>query len=362
MQRHSLTALLAGLAASLAGAGAIAEAPRMDDGKPDFSGTYDITTLTPWQRNPDLGERKHFTEEEVAEIKNASYGRVEQAAAPLDPDRAALEAPTGEARDRGVDRPGGFAPGSYDYHWFDCGGKQCDLYQIDGQYPSSVIVDPPDGRIPEVSEAGKARRATLLPYYKAKYPGEAWWLEDGTDPYDNPEAQSVGDRCLYMGLTVPSQPVVYNNTKTIVQNDDQVLIVTEWMHWPRIVRLNSEHLPEDMRSFGGDAIGWWEGDTLVVETTNFIDFNAPHPPREGLKVIERFSPIDGDSLLYGFTVHDPDYVAPYSGEFPWHRSDSPMYEYACHEGNYSMANTLSGARALERKWIAEHGTPESAEE
>ena len=361
MQRRSLNALLAGMAALLAGAVG-AEVPRTDGGKPDFSGTYDITTLTPWQRYPELGERMHFTQEEADEIKRASYGRVEQAAAPLDPDRAALEAPTGEARDRGVDRSGDFTPGSYDFHWFDCGGKQCDLYQLEGQYRSSVIIDPPSGRLPEISEAGKARRATLLPYYKAKYPGEAWWLADGSTPYDNPEAQSVGDRCLYMALTVPSQPVVYNNTKTIVQSNDRVLILTEWMHWPRIVRLDSEHLPEDMRSFGGDAVGWWEGDTLVVETTNFIDYNAPHPPREGLRVVERFSPIDGDSLRYHFTVHDPDYVASYSGEFPWHRSEHPNYEYACHEGNYSLANTLRGARTLERKWMARHGTPDGAEE
>ena len=162
MQIRCLTPALAGVALGALALGAGAEVPRTDGGKPDFSGTYDITTLTPWQRNPDLGERMHFTQEEVDEIKQASYGRVEQAAAPLDPDRAALEAPTGEARERGVDRSGDFTPGSYDFHWFDCGGKQCDLYRIDGEYRSSAIVDPPNGRLPEISEAGKERVKSAL--------------------------------------------------------------------------------------------------------------------------------------------------------------------------------------------------------
>ena len=158
-----------------------------------------------------------------------------------------------------------------------------------------------------------------------------------------------------MSLTVPARASAYNNMKTIVQSDDHVLIMVEWMHWPRRIRIDSEHVPSDMVSFGGDAIGWWEGDTLVVETTNFKDFMSPHAPREGLRIVERFSPIDGGSLLYNFTVHDPDYEAPYTGEFPWTKSDKRMYEYACHEGNYSMANTLSGARNLERKWIEKNG-------
>jgi hypothetical protein len=145
--------------------------------------------------------------------------------------------------------------------------------------------------------------------------------------------------------------------KTIVQNDNEVLIMVEWMHCPRVIRLNSEHLPPDMVSFGGDAIGWWEDDTLVVETTNFKDFMSPHAPRPGLRIIERFSASDDASLLYTFTVHDADYEAPYTGEFPWTKSDKRLYEYACHEGNYSMANTLTGARVLERKWIEKNAPP-----
>ena len=153
------------------------------------------------------------------------------------------------------------------------------------------------------------------------------------------------------------RPVVYNNIKTIVQTDDHVLIMVEWMHWPRVVRLGAEHLPEAMTSFGGDSIGWWEDDTLVVETTNFKDFMSPHPPRPDLRIVERFSYAEDGNLLYHFTVHDPDFEAPYSGEYPWTKTDKRMYEYACHEANYSMANTLRGARVLERKWIKQHGEP-----
>ena len=162
------------------------------------------------------------------------------------------------------------------------------------------------------------------------------------------------DRCLYIGaVTVPIRPVVYNNAKTIVQTDTHVVIHIEWMHWARVVRINSEHHGLEFRSLAGDSIGWWEGDTLVVETTNFLD--RPGVPRENLRVVERFSPIDGDSLLYGFTVHDPDYTAPYSGEFPWPKADHANWEYACHEGNYSMGNTLRGARLLEKEWLQQQG-------
>ena len=337
-----------------------AEIPRTDDGKPDFSGTYDISSLTRMDRDPELGERMTYTVEEVEELKRVAHSRVDEAAAPSDPEREGLKALEGQARERGVDNSGTYTPGSHDWFWFDCGGQYCDYYQVDGEYRTSIVIDPDNGRRPPVSEAGEARRATLRPYYKAKYPGEAWWLAEGGDPYDNPENMSIGDRCIYMSLAVPASPSAYNNMKTIVQSDDHVLIMVEWMHWARAIRLDSEHLPDDMISYGGDSIGWWEDDTLVVETTNFQDFMGPHDPRPGLRIVERFSPIDETSLLYNFTVHDPDYEAPYTGEFPWQKSDKRLYEYACHEGNYSMSNTLRGARVLEAKWIEEHGEPAPA--
>ena len=331
--------------------------PRTATGKPDFSGTYDITTLTPLTRDPRFADKLFFTEEEVREREKMAHDMVVEGLAASDPDRAAPEILTGDARDRGVDGPSPGTPlGTHDLFWFDCGGQFCNFFKIDGKYRTSILIDPPNGQKPAVSDAGKARRKLARFPWPSKYSGEAFWLVEGGDPYDNPEGFGLRDRCLYFGeVTVPVNSTVYNNMKTIVQSEDHVLIMIEWMHWPRIVRIDSEHLPPDMMSLGGDSIGWWEGDTLVVETTNFLQ--APGVPREGLRVVERFSPIDGASLLYNFTVHDPNLVAPYTGEYPWPKSDQRLYEYACHEGNYAMVNMLRGARALEAKWIKEHGEP-----
>ena len=148
---------------------------------------------------------------------------------------------------------------------------------------------------------------------------------------------------------MPARPLPYNNVKRIVQNDDYVMILVEWMHEPRVIRLDSEHVTTRIRTLDGDSIGWWEGDTLVVETTNFLG-DRPGEPRPGLRVIERFSPIDGEALRYQFTVYDPEYEAPYSGELPWPKTDGKLFEYACHEGNYAMGNTLRGARLLEQEY------------
>ena len=338
-----------------------ADFPRMDDGKPDFSGTYNLSTLTPFARDPKFGERLNLSAAEAKALLDTSYGRMEEAAAPVDPERDALQALDGEARQKGVDNSGSYVPGSHDYHWFECGGRHCDLFEVDGQFRTSILIDPPDGRMPAVTEAGQARRTALRsPGRPGKYPGEAWWLAEGLDPFGNPESLALGDRCIFTGVVVPARPVVYNNMRTIVQSPDRMLIMTEWMHWPRVVRFDAKHLPDDMRSLSGDSIGWWEGDTLVVETTNFLA--ALRVPREGLRVVERFSPIDDESFLYRFTVHDSDYEKSYTGEFPWNKSDDRLYEFACHEGNYAMSNTLRGARVLERKWIEQHGKPEQRKE
>ena len=147
----------------------------------------------------------------------------------------------------------------------------------------------------------------------------------------------------------------YNNLKTIVQSEDHVMIWVEWMHHARVIRLSGanggrpEHLPEDIAHYGGDSIGWWEGDTLVVDTRNVRDW--PGGLREDFHVVEKFTPVADKGLVYEFTVDDPDYVTSYSGEMLWPRTDQLNYEYACHEGNYSMGNMLRGARMLEREWL-----------
>ena len=133
----------------------------------------------------------------------------------------------------------------------------------------------------------------------------------------------------------------------ILQTDDYMMLYIEWMHWSRIIRINdTEHNAAALATFDGDSIGWWEGDTLVVETVNFLD--QPHKAADR-RVIERFSPISGGGLLYSFTMEDADYTDSYSGEMVWPKSDQIPYEYACHEGNYAMASTLRGARVQEKQ-------------
>ena len=327
--------------------------PRMPDGKPDFSGTYDIASLTPFQRSTAQGDNLYLSDDHVGELEKAAADEMAAGDAPSDPDRAAPE--------KGAD------VGFYNYAWLDMGDS---LFKVDGRYRSSILVDPPNGRMPPLTEAGQARRDAgpsprgaqpqdqnqiEPPDDLLKNDGTAWWLDEGGHPYDDPELLPLLDRCiLYAGATIPMMPTMYNNMKTVVQTDSHVLINIEWMHWARIVRLDSEHVHPEIRSLAGDSIGSWEGDTLVVETTNFLE--KPGVPWEGLRIVERFTPIDEDTLLYKFTVHDPDYTAPYSGELPWPKSDQKSYEYACHEGNYAMGNILRGARQLERDWFERHAS------
>ena len=318
--------------------------PRTASGKPDLGGRYNIASSTPFERDPRFGDKKYMAVEEAERIMAATAAAMARANAASDPDRSAPPA--------GGDGSGGpaGAVGGYNAFWTDRGSAR---HAIDGQFQTSILTDPPDGRMPPVSEAGKARRADLHPY-AYENTGTAWWIETGDDPYDGPETLSLLDRCLYLSAAAtPARPILYNNMKTITQTEDHVVIMVEWMHWAKVVRLNAEHAPADVRSLGGDSIGWWEGDTLVVETTNFLA--GPRVPREGLRVTERFTRQSADELLYEFTVHDPDYTAPYSGEFIWPQTDELNYEYACHEGNYAMGGILRGARLLEREYHEQKG-------
>jgi len=140
-----------------------------------------------------------------------------------------------------------------------------------------------------------------------------------------------------------------------VQTDDYLMLYVEWMHWARIIRIDSDHNPAELSSLDGDSIGWWEEDTLVVETVNFLD--QPYQANAGRRVIERFSPADEGGLLYSFSVEDPDYVDSYSGELVWPKTDQVPYEYACHEGNYAMTSTLMGARMREKEWRELNASP-----
>ncbi|MCY3972300.1 MAG: hypothetical protein OXG74_20395 [Acidobacteria bacterium] len=316
---------------------------RTADGKPDFTGVYDISSITPFARPKQFGDKLTLTVEEA------------QANAKSRADRnAAQDAPSASASERAAPEKGGNV-GAYNNFWFEWGSQN---YMIDGKYRTSVLVDPPNGQMPAMTEEGKAR-AAAAPKFAWPNKGYAWWLETGDIPYDGPETNIVGVRCLYQPTaSVAIRPLPYNNVKTIVQTEDHFMIMIEWMHWTRVVRIGGEHMPAEYTSLSGDSIGWWEGDTLVVETTNFRDM--PDLRGEGVRVIERFSPNDGNSLLYSFTVENPEYEAPYSGELPWAKTTGKSYEYACHEGNYAAGNTLRGARLLEAEY--EKGQASSGQE
>ena len=183
----------------------------------------------------------------------------------------------------------------------------------------------------------------------------AWWIKEGVSPgpYDDPEMRPLAERCLLaFGSSggPPMLPVLYNNLKKIVQTPDTVMILVEMVHDARIIRMNAEHAPDDIRKWLGDSVGHWEDDTLVVDTTNFTDKPALGGASRNLHVVERFSRLEDGSLLYGFTVDDPTvWTKPWSGEYTWRPTPERIYEYACHEGNYSFGGILRGARLLEEE-------------
>ena len=346
-------ALAGGLVAS--GAGFAADGaraiPRRPDGRPDLSGTYDVATLTPVERPAKLGDRLTLTEKEAKEYADHWLNNLAKDEVPSDPDRGA---PPKGGQDFYIPEFNGAAGGVGGYNAFfvDLGNS---TFKIDGKYRTSIIIDPPNGQIPPLTEDGQRRMAIEL---ADNHPntGDAWWLEREQGPYDDPELRPLGERCLLgFGSTSgpPMLPVMYNNMKRIVQTDHYVMIEIEMNHDARIVRLGGEHPPATVRKWMGDSIGRWEGDTLVVDTANFREQSGFSGASENLHVVERFTRIDADTLLYQFTVEDPKtWTKPWSGEYPWPATAERVFEYACHEGNYALGNIMRGARILEAEALA----------
>ena len=339
--------------------------PRTPSGRPDLSGTYDTATVTPLQRPREFGDRLTLTREEAAIIAAdpdglarvfnlAPAGSDERAAAREAQQRAGFETGDGnrEAPPAGGDGSGGAAGnvGGYNTFWIDRGEA---AFQIDGMVRTSIITDPPNGRQPSLTDGARAARAARGRSGRPN-DGTAWWLDDdlaAPGPYDNPEQRPHAERCLMgFGSTAgpPMLSVLYNNMKRIVQTDDTVVILVEMVHDARVVRMNQDHNPPEIRSWLGDSVGHWEGDTLVVDTTNFTDNPSFGAASRNLHTVERFTRLDADTLLYQFTVDDPTvWTAPWSGEYVWPASNDRVYEYACHEANYSFGGILRGARVLE---------------
>ena len=325
--RAGVAALVVGLSFSpaLAAGQTGAEGPRTPWGDPDLQGVWDYWTFTPLERPDEFGERGELTAEEAAVV--AQRGNAEALARDDD------GPPPGEV--------GGYSQAVW-----------TDRARATALTQSSLLVDPPDGRLPaltaQAEAAAEAHRAA------GGYPVR---MRVGGLNEDGPEARGVAERCL-LGFSTgpPMLPGGYNNNVQIFQAPGYVVLLHEMVHDVRVVPLDGDALPASIRQWLGSSRGRWEGDTLVVETTNFTNgtgsFNTSFVSwgsAENTRLVERFTRVDGDTIRYEFTVDDPDtWTAPFTGRFPLNRSDAPLYEYACHEGNHGMFNLLSGARAEER--------------
>ena len=353
--------LLLSLAVLLAAPVAVAaqdDVPRRPDGKPDLSGAYDVATLTPLTRPREFGDRLTLTDEEAAAIARRKAEIYEADFKPSDPNREAPPVGGAPIFDPGLEIASG-GSGGYNAFYMDPGDN---AIRIDGKWRTSIITDPPNGQYPEMTPFGMARTAAQFSVFLHENTGTAWWLEeneDGAGPYDNMEQRPLAERCL-LGFSStggpPMLPALYNNHKRIVQTENHVMILIEMVHDARVVRIGGEHAPASERRWMGDSIGWWEGDTLVVDTTNFVDEPALSSATRDLHVVERFRRLADGDLLYGFTVEDPDvWETPWSGEYVWRSTPNKVFEYACHEGNYALGNVMRGARLLEADAIAAPG-------
>jgi hypothetical protein len=327
--------------------------PRTPDGKPDLQGNWTNETQTPLERIGTQGPTLTKEQAEAIEARARLVSEFRDQAS--DPNRPV---PSKGGDDRSL--PGGDQSfieristsaggkvGGYNGFWLAPGEK---VITIDGVARSAIIVDPPDGHIPALTPEARTRAA------------ERAAASRKFGDFDHPELRPLAERCLLSFGSNAGPPMLpnyfYNNNYTIVQTKDHVMIMTEMVHDVRIVRLNvTEHLPKTVRPWLGDSIGHWEGDTLVIETTNFHPAQllsgglyAYRGASEDLKVTERITRHGPDTLLYKFTVDDPStFVAPFSGELPFNRMNELVYEYACHEGNYALSNMLGGERAREKE-------------
>ena len=299
--------------AALAPPATAQDGPRTAWGAPDVQGVWDFRTITPLQRPERYGDREFLTQEEAATL--------EQGAVDRDEELLLAAARKTEA---------GGNVGAYNNFWMDRGTRTIETRR------TSLIVDPPNGRMPEMSEAGQARAAERREY-RAEHPADSW-LD-----------RSTFDRCI-LGFNTgpPMTPGGYNQNMQVFQTENAVVILNEMVHDSRIVPIDDAPRT-GIESWTGESRGHWEGDTLVIETDNFTDKTRWRGSSEKMTLVERLTRQDDDTLVYTFTVTDPDtWVQPWTAEIPMRRGDQPLYEYACHEGNYSMEGILSGARADER--------------
>ncbi len=316
----TLAALAGGLLSCLALAQS-GDIPRTEYGHPDFQGTYTFRTLTPLNRPAELEHLEVLTEEQAAEWEAYENRR--------------------QNRDLIIDSVGGagYPPGviSYNEFWYERGSET--IYDR----RTSLIYDPPNGRMPPLNEAGRQRRDQ----YREMIFNSA-----------GPEGRTTVDRCItgFVGGP-PMIPGSYNNNMQIVQTGDSVMILNEMVHSARIVRLDSEHHTRQLK-WEGDSIGYWDGDELVVHTQHFYhDYNLRGLSDQAV-IEERFRHVDENTIEYDFTVTDPlSWDSSWSAKLPLRRSPDPVFEYACHEGNHGLHGILAGWRRYEVMGFNGDGTP-----
>ena len=284
--------------------------PRTEWGQPDLQGVWNFAILTPMERPAEFADQDTLTDEDVANLVARS---------------AQL---TQLLSERGTGEP----TGTYDEFWFDFGTD------VSADRRTSLVVDPPSGRIPPLTPAAQERIAARRAYL-ADHPSDSW------------EDRSIAERCI-LGFNTgpPMAPSAYNNIFQLFQTPDHVVIFNEMVHDARIVPVDGgAHLPPHMRQWHGDSRGHWDGDTLVVETINFTDKTSFRGTSDSLHLVERFTRANADTLHYEFTVTDPSALTrPWTALVPMNLSSTPTFEFACHEGNRGMEGILTGTRAEEK--------------
>jgi hypothetical protein len=286
-------------------------APRTAGNHPDLEGFWSNATLTPFERPLDLAGKEFFSEAEASAFEQRTRDAAD--------------------RDRRLSNPQADVNQAYNEAWFDRGST------IFSTRRTSIVVDPPVGRVPPLTPQAQRDAADRVEVQRR-------------DP-TGPEDMALPVRCLLWPTAGPPMlPGPYNNNYQIVQTADAVVINVEMIHDVRIIPLNGRpHLSPRIRLWMGDPVGHWEGDTLVVDTTNFTDKTHVRGSDQNLHLIERFTLTGPDTLLYGFTIDNPTaFSRPWTGEIVMTRIKGPLYEYACHEANYSMANILRATRAAEK--------------
>jgi hypothetical protein len=299
--------------------------PKAPDGHPDLQGFWTNATITPLERSSQYAGKLTVSDAEAAVFEKSQSQDLKDEDGQSD---GPLLRATGSA---GV--------GGYNALFIDRGSE---FARVDGLKRTALIIDPPDGKIPPATPEARQRQAGLFRNF---------------NNYDSVKMRPLTERCIIGFGSTSGPPMMpdyfYNNNYQIVQTPENIMIMVEMIHDVRVIRMNGQHEPSSIKRWLGDSIGHWDGDTLVIDTTNFRAETAFRGADENLHLIERLTRIDPGTIRYQFTVDDPTaFTKPWTGEVIFVKSEGPLYEYACHEGNEGMSGILAGARAEEKRAMA----------